>query len=41
LLALTGGATSAAAALAQLTLPGVVVCALATTLPSLPTRLTV
>jgi hypothetical protein len=41
LLALTGGGVIAAAALAQLTGLGVVAWALATTRPSIPTRLTV
>jgi len=41
LLVLTGIGTSAAAALAHVTAPGVLACVLATTLPSIPTRLTV
>jgi hypothetical protein len=41
LLALTGRGVIAAAAFAQLTGLGVLACALATTLPSIPTRLTV
>jgi hypothetical protein len=41
LLVLTGGGTTAADVPAQVTVPGVLATWLATTLPSIPTRLTV